>query len=1697
MRVPTAKWMFRLAYGVALGATALAVSPIAKGTISLVQHASTDAGTAASASLTFTSNNTAGNFIAVCIRAGHISESFSVMDSLGNTYRQAVAFSETVNGNTLGIFYAENTAGGSNTVTVNISTSSTLRFIILEYSGIALANSIDENTAAQGTSTSPNSGSMTTTTNGDLLLSAILSAGSATFTAGSGYTLEESIPASPNTKLIAEDQIQTTAGAVSAGATLSVSTQWAAGLAAFKPAPVITNLSPTSGVQGTLVTINGNTFGSTQGNSTITFNGVAVTPTSWSATSIVAPVPTGTSTGNVVVTVAGIPSNGSRFSLLPGGITLIQHSSKDVAQTTSSTLSFTSNNTAGNFIAVCVRAGHSGEVFTISDSNGNTYTQAVFLSETLDTPNGHSLAIFYAKNIAAGANTVTVSDTISGTLRFAILEYSGVATSSVLDGTASAQGSSISPNSGNATTTASGDLLLGAISTADPASFVAGSGYSTKESVPVEPGTKLIAEDWIQTTAGTTSASVTLAASDPWGAVFAAFKAASVGGGTPNITSISPTSATVGTSITVNGSNFGATQGSSSLFFNGGAATSITSWSNTQIVALVPNTASTGPVTVVVNSVSSNSNVTFTLTGPALASLQPPNAPQQSTITLNGAGFGATKGSSTVSFNGSPAGTRSWSDTSISAVVPSNATSGPVTVTVNGLTSNSLQFTVIEALSVTSFSPASGPVGTSVTINGTGFGSVQSNSIASFWGATATITSWTDTQIVATVPQGAATGPISVQVAGNVAYSSSFFTLTRTVQMTDSLGNATTFTAQLIGGQWRVTDSQGSGCSTCTVRGNTHSTYDVNGNRLTYTDENGNLISYTYDASNNLTSVVQPLINGVHPTTTYTYNSFGEVLTSKDPIQNAANSTITTTYTYDANGNLKTVTTPKPDNNTAGSLTQFNYNSLGELTSIIDPLNNTATLTYTTPGLIATIVDAQNNTTTYAYDTHGNRTSVTDALTHQTTFTYDAMERLTKITYPDTTTTQFAYDIRGRRTSVTDQNSKVTSYTYDDADRLLTVKDAANNVTTYGYDSESNLTSIKDANNHTTSFNYDAFRRLTKTTFPATLIETYGYDSVGNLTSKTDRKNQLINYTYDQLNRLTQKSYPDTSTVNYTYDLDSRLTQVTDPTGTYQFTFDNMGRLTGTTTSYAFLTGRNFTTSYTYDAASNRTGFTDPESGVTSYVYDTLNRLQTLTPPTAFTATGNFGFTYDALSRRTQMTRPNTITTTYAYDNLSRLLSVLHKNGPTTLDGASYTVDNAGNRTSKTDQRAGVTSNYTYDAIYELTQVTQTPNTTESYTYDAVGNRLSSLGASPYNYNSSNELTSRPGTSDTYDNNGNTLTSVSGSNTTTYAWDFENRLTSITLPGSGGTVSFKYDPFGRRIYKSSSSGTSDYAYDGDNLIEETNSSGAAVARYAQTTNVDEPLAMLRNGTTSYYEQDALGTVTSLSSGAGSLVQTYTFDSFGKTIASSGSLTNPFQYTNREVDSETNLYFYRARYYDQTIGRFLSEDPIRFSGGVDFYSYTKNNGVNAADPSGLRTQLCCRPVTGAVSWSGKKHCFVVVSGNPAINGGGQRTYSLFPTIVTVPSWTPLGPIGIPVPIGVPSVDDPRDLRTLPGGSTGGADCQDVSDCGGCKEQNIDTNASDPGRSGLYLGITNNSNTYASSLLKRSGCKAPKVSGAPGY
>ena len=124
------------------------------------------------------------------------------------------------------------------------------------------------------------------------------------------------------------------------------------------------------------------------------------------------------------------------------------------------------------------------------------------------------------------------------------------------------------------------------------------------------------------------------------------------------------------------------------------------------------------------------------------------------------------------------------------------------------------------------------------------------------------------------------------------------------------------------------------------------------------------------------------------------------------------------------------------------------------------------------------------------------------------------------------------------------------------------------------------------------------------------------------------------------------------------------------------------------------------------------------------------------------------------------------------------------------------------------------------------------------------------------------------------DYNGNTTSKTDSTGTTSYTWDYENRLASVPLPSSGSTVTFKYDPFGRRVQKVFTSGststTTNYLYYGDNDIEEVNASGSLLARYAQGQNIDEPPAESRSSTTSFYEVDGLGSVTSLTNGSGTI-----------------------------------------------------------------------------------------------------------------------------------------------------------------------------------------------------------------------------------
>jgi RHS repeat-associated protein len=594
-------------------------------------------------------------------------------------------------------------------------------------------------------------------------------------------------------------------------------------------------------------------------------------------------------------------------------------------------------------------------------------------------------------------------------------------------------------------------------------------------------------------------------------------------------------------------------------------------------------------------------------------------------------------------------------------------------------------------------------------------------------------------------------------------------------------------------------------------------------------------------------------------------------------------------------------------------------------------------MTYDSHNNLLTIIDPKSGTVSMTYDTMGNILTQRDALNKTTTFQYNSLNQMTQVTDPLGNITHYTYDFNGNRLSSTDANRNATQSTYNYKNMLTQITDALNNVTSMAYGTSGcsscsgvdKLTSLTDAKNQTTAYEYDQAGRLTKETDSLGKITTYTYDSKGNMHTRTSPDNKTITYTYDLNNRLTQKLYSDNTVAAFQYDDAGNIIYAGNSGGiAYKFTYDNNNRITQITDS----NGR--TISYQYDAAGNRSTMTTPDSRQLTYAYNFNNLLTGITT----TDVGNFTFAYDANNRRTTRTMPNGTVSVYSYDNASRLTGIQTTLNSTTIDSLTYTLDNVGNRKAKTQNVN--TYNYIYDNIYRLTQATPSTGTQENFTYDAVGNRQTS-GHEQFPQTNA---------------------------TTVYSYDDENRLTGVTITQGSNVkqLAFAYDPFGRRISKTIVQDTIgkdctapnvcprtfNYVYDGQNIILEYDQNGNVTAKYTHGPNIDEPLAVQKGGNTYYYHADGLGSITGLSNTGGTIVQTYSYDSFGNITASS-SISQPFTFTAREYDSETGMYFYRARYYDPKVGRFVTKDPIGFGGGdVNLYNYVGANPVNWIDPFGL-------------------------------------------------------------------------------------------------------------------------------------------------
>jgi RHS repeat-associated protein len=245
---------------------------------------------------------------------------------------------------------------------------------------------------------------------------------------------------------------------------------------------------------------------------------------------------------------------------------------------------------------------------------------------------------------------------------------------------------------------------------------------------------------------------------------------------TPSITSLSVTSGGTGAPVTISGTNFGMNQGASKVTF-GTVVASVVSWSSTSILVDVPIEGSAGSLQVSVQTnVATSNSKSFTVL-PTILSLSPTSGPVGASVTISGYNFGS---SGSVTFNGFTATTTSWNSTTIVATVPSTASTGNVVVTSNSASSSGVSFTVVPSPNISSISVNNGVSGTPITINGTNFGSGQGSEagLVVFNGASAFISSWSSTSIVAQVPSTATPGAGTVSVtAGGVESNALTFTV--------------------------------------------------------------------------------------------------------------------------------------------------------------------------------------------------------------------------------------------------------------------------------------------------------------------------------------------------------------------------------------------------------------------------------------------------------------------------------------------------------------------------------------------------------------------------------------------------------------------------------------------------------------------------------------------------------------------------------------------------------------------------------------------------------------------------------------------------------------------------------------------------------------------------------------------------------
>lgn len=790
----------------------------------------------------------------------------------------------------------------------------------------------------------------------------------------------------------------------------------------------------------------------------------------------------------------------------------------------------------------------------------------------------------------------------------------------------------------------------------------------------------------------------------------------------------------------------------------------------------------------------------------------------------------------------------------------------------------------------------------------------------------------------------------------------------------------------------------------------TQYSYDEHGNPVKIIYPNGLIVESIYDKNRNLLKRTQVTSDGTRYETTYTYDSHNNLMQKVLPNGETTKytytkdnlvSTITSPsgsvirYTYDK-GRLSTVTNPNgstikysydivgrliQEEDSLGHITKYEYDNADRLLRKIDPMKHTISYAYDQRGNKISQTDAMGHTTTYEYDNNNNLLRIIDPLGNETTYEYDGEDRVKTITYANGATNKFEYDALGRVTKQIDAMGNFVAFTYDALGNVLQKTDRDGNIIAkYKYDAMQKVVEAVDYFNNKTTNQYNQLGLLEQTTDPLGRVSKFKYDKLGRLTeaidalngiskqsfdaegntkSFTDPNNNTTELKHDKVGNLTEIKTASGSTTKYEYDANGLLIKeingrgqertytynkngqvatIKDKVGTITYEYDANGNLTSIDEN-----GKKIT--FVYDEMNRLVSYTDSMGNTIKYEYDSVGNLKTLTYPDGKTVS----YDYNKANQLIEVKDWNNHTTTYEYDSHGRLIKRTYPNGAV----LTRTYDKGGRLTSQKEflgQNKRI-SEYAYEydkvgnIIKERVYPTISPKALASLQMSyAKGNLLNEANQTKASFDADDNMLSWGDLKLTYDSR-NRLIKANG---VSYAYDVQNHRITTTI--NGKTTHYITNPnasLSQLLIKTDPDGSQTYYVYGLGLISQT-----------------------KGNETHYYHYDLRGSTIALTDDTKAypkITDTFAYAPYGKLLShKKGTTDTPFLFVGQYgvMKEANNLYYMRARYYHDTLRRFVNRDTLLGEvgnfGSLNRFGYVKGMVSNYIDSLGLEEQLLTGP-----------------------------------------------------------------------------------------------------------------------------------------